>query len=85
MIQKHKEIAEVETRQNQSKQVLHTASSYSPYILEYVGNQQPFSQPTPKITTMNAEVIAEKQHLRLKVVSKIKHDAEPKRKRLASP
>jgi hypothetical protein len=35
--------------------------------------------------TMNAEVIAEEQQLRLKVVSKIKHDAEPKRKRLASP
>jgi hypothetical protein len=41
MIQKQKEIAEAEARQNQSKQVLHTASCYSPYILEYVGNQQP--------------------------------------------
>jgi hypothetical protein len=41
MIQKQKEIAEVEARQNQPKQVLHTASCYSPYILEYVGNQQP--------------------------------------------
>jgi hypothetical protein len=40
-IQKQKEIAEAEARQNQSKQVLHTASCYSPYILEYVGNQQP--------------------------------------------
>jgi hypothetical protein len=38
-IQKQKEIAEAEARQNQPKQVLHTASCYSPYILEYVGNQ----------------------------------------------
>jgi hypothetical protein len=41
MIQKQKEIDEVEARQNQPKQVLHTASCYSPYIPEYVGNQQP--------------------------------------------
>jgi hypothetical protein len=40
MIQKQKEIAEAEARQNQSKKVLHTASCYSPYISEYVGNQQ---------------------------------------------
>jgi hypothetical protein len=40
-----KERAEAEARQNQSKQVLHTASCYSPYILEYVDNQQPFSHP----------------------------------------
>jgi hypothetical protein len=40
---------------------------------------------SPKMTTMNDEAIAEEQQLRLKVVSKIKHDAEPKRKRLASP
>jgi hypothetical protein len=40
-IQKQKEIAEAEARQNQSKKVLHTASCYSPYIPEYVGNQQP--------------------------------------------
>jgi hypothetical protein len=40
-IQKQKEIAEVEARQNPPKQVLHTASCYSPYIPEYVGNQQP--------------------------------------------
>jgi hypothetical protein len=38
-IQKQKEIAEVEARQNQPKQVLHTASCHSPYIPEYVGNQ----------------------------------------------
>jgi hypothetical protein len=37
--QKQKEIAEAEARQNQPKQVLHTASCYSPYIPEYVGNQ----------------------------------------------
>jgi hypothetical protein len=42
-IQKQKEIVEAEARQNQSKQVLHTASCYSPYILEYVGNQQPMA------------------------------------------
>jgi hypothetical protein len=40
-IQKQKEIAEAEARHSQPKQVLHTASCYSPYILEYVGNQQP--------------------------------------------
>jgi hypothetical protein len=38
-IQKQKEIAEAEARQNQLKQVLHTVSCYSPYIPEYVGNQ----------------------------------------------
>jgi hypothetical protein len=37
-ILKQKEIAEVEARQNQPKQVLHTASCHSPYIPEYVGN-----------------------------------------------
>jgi hypothetical protein len=41
MIQKQKEITEAAPQQNQSKQVLHTASCYSPYIPEYVGNQQP--------------------------------------------
>jgi hypothetical protein len=40
-IQKQKEIPEAEARHNQSKQVLHTASCYLPYIPEYVGNQQP--------------------------------------------
>jgi hypothetical protein len=40
-IQKQKEIAEAEAWQSQSKQVLHTASCYSPYIPEYVDNQQP--------------------------------------------
>jgi hypothetical protein len=40
-IQKQKEIAEVEARQNQPKQVLHTALCYSPYIPKYIGNQQP--------------------------------------------
>ena len=37
-IQKQKEFVEAETRQSQPKQVLHTASCHSPYILEYVGN-----------------------------------------------
>jgi hypothetical protein len=37
-IQKQKEIAEAEARQNQSKQVLHTASCHSPYIPDYVNN-----------------------------------------------
>jgi hypothetical protein len=36
--QKQKEIAEAKARQNQPKQVLHTASCHSPYIAEYVGN-----------------------------------------------
>jgi hypothetical protein len=35
------EIVEAEARQSQPKQVLHTALCYSPYIPEYVGNQQP--------------------------------------------
>jgi hypothetical protein len=38
-ILKQKEIAEAEARQNQPKQVLHTASCHSPYIPEYVGNK----------------------------------------------
>jgi hypothetical protein len=37
-IQKQKELAEVAAQQNQSKQVMHTASYHSPYIPEYVGN-----------------------------------------------
>jgi hypothetical protein len=37
-IQKQKEIAEAEARQNQPKQVLHTALCHSPYIPEYVDN-----------------------------------------------
>jgi hypothetical protein len=45
-IQKQKEIAEAEARQSQPKQVLHTASCYSPYIPEYVGNQQPTASTT---------------------------------------
>jgi hypothetical protein len=40
-ILKQKEIAEAEARQNQPKQVLHTASCHSPYIPEYVGNHPP--------------------------------------------
>jgi hypothetical protein len=38
MIQKQKEITEAEAR-NHLKPVLLTASCYSPYIPEYVGNQ----------------------------------------------
>jgi hypothetical protein len=38
-IQKQKEIAKAEARQNQPKQVLHSASFYSPFVPEYVGNQ----------------------------------------------
>jgi hypothetical protein len=48
-MQKQKEIdmtESAEARQNQPKQVLHTASCYSPYIPEYVGNQQPTSSVT---------------------------------------
>jgi hypothetical protein len=37
-IQKQKKIAEAEARQNQLKQVLHTASCHSPYIPDYVNN-----------------------------------------------
>jgi hypothetical protein len=39
-IQKQKEIAEAKARQNQPKQVLHTTLCSSPYIPEYIGNQQ---------------------------------------------
>jgi hypothetical protein len=42
-IQKQKKITEAEARQNPLKPVLHTALWYSPYILEYVGNQQPMA------------------------------------------
>jgi hypothetical protein len=42
-IQKQKEIAEAKARRSQSKQVLHTSLCYSPYIPEYVGNQQPIA------------------------------------------
>jgi hypothetical protein len=45
-IQKQKEIAEAEARQIQPKQVLHTASCYSPHVPEYVGNQQPMASVT---------------------------------------
>jgi hypothetical protein len=45
-IHKQKEIAEAEAQQNLPKQVLHTASCYYPYVPEYVGNQQPFLDPT---------------------------------------
>jgi hypothetical protein len=37
-IQKQKEIAEAAAQQSQPKQVMHTASYYSPYIPEYMGN-----------------------------------------------
>jgi hypothetical protein len=30
---------------------MHTDSCYSPYISEYVGNQQPFSQPTVSVAS----------------------------------
>jgi hypothetical protein len=40
-IHKQKEIVEAEAWQSQPKQVLHSASCYSPYVPEYVGNQQP--------------------------------------------
>jgi hypothetical protein len=39
-IQKQKEIAKAEARQNQSKQVIHTPSCHSPYIPEYVGESR---------------------------------------------
>ena len=38
-IQKQNEIAKAEAQQNLPKQVLHTASCYSPYVPEYVANQ----------------------------------------------
>jgi hypothetical protein len=50
-IPNQKKIGEVEAQQNQPKQVLYTASCYSSYIPEYVGNQQPFSQPTVSVAS----------------------------------
>jgi hypothetical protein len=50
-IQKQKELAEADARQNQLKQVLHTASYYSPYVLEYVRNQQPIQQPSALVAS----------------------------------
>jgi hypothetical protein len=38
-IQKQKVIVEAKARQNEPKHVLHTASCYSLYVPEYVGNQ----------------------------------------------
>jgi hypothetical protein len=58
MIQKQKEIAEAEAWQNQPKQVLHTALCYSTYIPEYVGNQQPFSQPTVSVHSASHSLAA---------------------------
>jgi hypothetical protein len=56
IIQKQKEITETEARQSQPKKVLHTASCYSPYIPEYVGNQQrllSLQRVTPKLPGPN--------------------------------
>jgi hypothetical protein len=36
-----RKLLKAEARQSQPKQVLHTASCYSPYVPKYVGNQQP--------------------------------------------
>jgi hypothetical protein len=58
IIQKQKKIAEAEAWQNQSQQVLHTASCYSPYITKYVGNQQPFSQPTVSVASASHSLAA---------------------------
>jgi hypothetical protein len=52
-LHKQKEIAKAKALQNQLKQVLHIASCYSSYILEYVGNQLPFSQPTILVASAN--------------------------------
>jgi hypothetical protein len=49
-IQKQKEIAEAEARQNQPKQVLHTTSCHSPYIPEYVGNHPTASVASAIVT-----------------------------------
>jgi hypothetical protein len=50
-IQKQKELANVEARHNQPKQVLYTASYHSPYIPEYVRNQQPIQQPSASVAS----------------------------------
>jgi hypothetical protein len=42
----HSKIDEAQARQSQSKQVFHTSSCYSPYILEYVHHQHPNPQPS---------------------------------------
>jgi hypothetical protein len=46
-IQKQKEIAEAEARQNQPKQVLHTASCYSPYVASASHSQASWAQVPP--------------------------------------
>jgi hypothetical protein len=38
-----------------------------------------------KATTTNAEATTEERQLRLKAATKVKHDVEPKRKRLVNP
>jgi type II secretory pathway component PulC len=48
---KQKENAEAEVGRNQLKQVLHTSSYYSPYIPEYVRNQQPIQQPSSSVAS----------------------------------
>ena len=58
IIQKQKEIAEAEAWKNQPKQVLYTASCYSPYIPEYVSNQQPFLQPTVSVASASHSLAA---------------------------
>jgi hypothetical protein len=45
-IQKQNEITKAKARQNQPKQIMHTASCYSPYIPKYLGNQQPTTSAT---------------------------------------
>jgi hypothetical protein len=57
-IQKQKEIVVAKACQNQPKQVLHTASCYSLYIPEYVGNQQPFSQPIVSVASASHSLAA---------------------------
>jgi hypothetical protein len=61
-IQKQKEIAEAKARQNQPKQVLHTASCHSPYIPEYVNNHPAAPPPPLQLTYSRSQQPEGRQH-----------------------
>jgi hypothetical protein len=77
-IQKQKEISEVEAQQNQPKQVLCIASCYSPYIREYVGNQQPFSRPTFSVASTSNSPAAWALPQPLVMAPTSSHNQQPK-------
>jgi hypothetical protein len=72
-----KEIAEAAAQQSQLKQVMHTASYHSPYILEYIGNhpavfvasasqpQASWQQPPPPPPMQRGQQLEGSQHTHL--------------------